>query len=62
MNELGTQQQEQGLVYQHRDKRIIQSSIADSTLKRFSSLHHRAINLLPRISANKHKGPNNEHL
>ena len=62
MNELVTQQQETVLSVSTETKELIQSSIADSTLKRFSNLHHRVINLLPRISANKRKGFNNEHL
>ena len=63
MNELViTQQNETGLAISTETKELIQLSIADSTLKRFSNLHHRVINSQPRISANKRKGPNNEHL
>ena len=62
MNELVRKQNEAELAISTETKELIQSSITDSTLKRFSNLHHRVINLLPRISANKRKGPNNEHL
>ena len=62
MDELVTRQQETGLPISTETKELMQSSITDSTLKRFSKIHHRAINLLPRISANKRKGSNNEHL
>ena len=62
MNELVTRQQEAGLVISTETKELIQSSITDNTLKRFSNLHHQVINLPPRISANKHRGFNNEHL
>ena len=62
MNELVTRQQETELTISTETKELVQSSITDSTLKRFSNLHHRVINPLPRISANKRKGFNNEHL
>ena len=38
MNELVTQQQEQGLAISTETKELIQSSIADSTLKRYQRL------------------------
>ena len=38
MNELVTQQQEQGLAISSETKELIQSSIADSTLKRYQRL------------------------
>lgn len=38
MNELATQQQEQGLAISSETKELIQSSIADSTLKRYQRL------------------------
>ncbi len=38
MNELVTRQQEQGLAISTETKELIQSSIADSTLKRYSRL------------------------
>ena len=41
MNELVTRQQETGPSISTETKQLIQSSIADSTLKRFSNLHHR---------------------
>ena len=51
-----------GLPISTETKELIQSSITDGALKRFNNLHHRVINLPPRISANKRKGPNDEHL
>lgn len=62
MNELVTRQQETDLAISTETKALIQSSLTDSTLKRFSNLHHRVINLLPRLSANERRGSNNEHL
>ena len=62
MNELVTQHKETGLAISQETLELIRSSIADSTLKRFSNLYHRIINFLPRISANEHRGSNNEHL
>ena len=38
MNELVTRQQEQGLAISSETKELIQSSIADSTLKRYQRL------------------------
>ena len=38
MNELATQQQETGLAISSETKELIQSSIADSTLKRYQRL------------------------
>ena len=38
MNELVTQQQEQGLAISSETKELIQSSVADSTLKRYQRL------------------------
>ena len=38
MNELVTQQQEQGLAISSETKELLQSSVADSTLKRYQRL------------------------
>ena len=41
MDELVTRQQERGLVISSETKELIQSSIADSTLKRYQRLSNR---------------------